>query len=220
MPKYNISSDPWVFRESLPAKTKGKTNVVLGLDLGTNCGYTYCHVNEGDLIVPEKLNMCIGQWDLSAGPYDSGALRFVRLRQFLSVLKPDFLAFEDVRYTPSEKLTKFNMHSIIARAATSCEFFGALKATVCTWAEENGVPCGSFPIGTIKRRATGKGNANKSDMIRSCNELFRTEFDPENYETAGFDNAADSAFVCLLALEHYAKGLSFDSIKETSDDGG
>ena len=217
MPKYNISSDPWVFRENLK-NLDDKTNLVLGLDLGTNCGYSYCYVKKGELIVPEKLDIHIGQWDLSAGPYDSGALRFVRLRQFLSVLKPNLIAFEDVRYTPSEKLTKFNMHSIIARAATSCEFFGALKATVCTWAEEYGVPSGSFPIGTIKRRATGKGNANKSDMIKACNEMFRTEFDSENYETAGFDNAADSAFVCLLALEQYAKGLSFD--KGTSNDNG
>ena len=215
MPKFNISRDPWVFRESVK-EPKPKSNLVLGLDLGTNCGYSYCIVQENELLVPDKLDMHIGQWDLSAGPYDSGALRFVRLRQFLSVLKPDLVAFEDVRYTPSEKLTKFNMHSIIARAATSCEFFGALKATVCTWSQENGVPCGSFPIGTIKRRATGKGNANKSDMIAACNEMFRTDFDTENYETAGFDNAADSAFVCLLALENYAKGLTFD--KEVSDD--
>jgi hypothetical protein len=215
MPKFNISSDPWVFRESVK-EPKPKSNLVLGLDLGTNCGYSYCIVQENELLVPDKLDMHIGQWDLSAGQYDSGALRFVRLRQFLSVLKPDLVAFEDVRYTPSEKLTKFNMHSIIARAATSCEFFGALKATVCTWSQENGVPCGSFPIGTIKRRATGKGNANKSDMIAACNEMFRTDFDTENYETAGFDNAADSAFVCLLALENYAKGLTFD--KEVSDD--
>lgn len=211
MPKYNVCSDPWVFKESLVKASEPKTNLVLGLDLGTNCGYSYAYVKDKELIVPEKLNMHIGQWDLSAGPYDSGALRFVRLRQFLSVLKPDLVAFEDVRYTPSEKLTKFNMHAILARAATSCEFFGALKATVSSWAEENGVSCGSFPIGTIKRRATGKGNANKSDMIKACNEMFRTEFDSENYETAGYDNAADSAFVCLLALENYAKGLTFSS---------
>lgn len=214
MPKYNVCSDPWVFRESLVKVPEPKTNLVLGLDLGTNCGYSYAYVKDKELIVPEKLNMHIGQWDLSAGPYDSGALRFVRLRQFLSVLKPDLIAFEDVRYTPSEKLTKFNMHAILARAATSCEFFGALKATVSSWAEENGVSCGSFPIGTIKRRATGKGNANKSDMIKACNEMFRTEFDSENYETAGYDNAADSAFVCLLALENYAKGLTFSNSED------
>ena len=214
MPKYNVCSDPWVFRESLVKVPEPKTNLVLGLDLGTNCGYSYAYVKDKELIVPEKLNMHIGQWDLSAGPYDSGALRFVRLRQFLSVLKPDLIAFADVRYTPSEKLTKFNMHAILARAATSCEFFGALKATVSSWAEENGVSCGSFPIGTIKRRATGKGNANKSDMIKACNEMFRTEFDSENYETAGYDNAADSAFVCLLALENYAKGLTFSNSED------
>jgi Holliday junction resolvasome RuvABC endonuclease subunit len=214
VPKYNVCSDPWVFRESLVKVPEPKTNLVLGLDLGTNCGYSYAYVKDKELIVPEKLNMHIGQWDLSAGPYDSGALRFVRLRQFLSVLKPDLIAFEDVRYTPSEKLTKFNMHAILARAATSCEFFGALKATVSSWAEENGVACGSFPIGTIKRRATGKGNANKSDMIKACNEMFRTEFDSENYETAGYDNAADSAFVCLLALENYAKGLTFSNSED------
>ena len=110
------------------------------------------------------------------------------------------------------------MHAILARAATSCEFFGALKSTVCAWAEENGIPSGSFPIGTIKRRATGKGNANKSDMIKACNDMFRTEFDSENYETAGYDNAADSSFVCLLALERYTKGLSF--VKDSEDDCG
>jgi len=114
VPKYNVCSDPWVFRESLVKVPEPKTNLVLGLDLGTNCGYSYAYVKDKELIVPEKLNMHIGQWDLSAGPYDSGALRFVRLRQFLSVLKPDLIAFEDVRYTPSEKLTKFNMHAILA----------------------------------------------------------------------------------------------------------
>lgn len=217
MGKYNMCGEPWVFKEFfLKPPTEPKTNIVLGLDLGTNCGYSYCYIKEKQLVAPENIEMHIGQWDLSAGSYDSGALRFVRLRQFLSILKPDIIAFEDVKYTPSEKLTKFNMHSILARAATSCEFFGALKSTVCTWAEENGIPCGSFPIGTIKKRATGKGNANKSDMIKACNEMFKTDYDPVNYESAGFDNAADSAFVCLLALENYAKGLSFAEPKGDS----
>lgn len=212
-----MCGEPWVFKEFfLKPPTEPKTNIVLGLDLGTNCGYSYCYIKEKQLVAPENIEMHIGQWDLSAGSYDSGALRFVRLRQFLSILKPDIIAFEDVKYTPSEKLTKFNMHSILARAATSCEFFGALKSTVCTWAEENGIPCGSFPIGTIKKRATGKGNANKSDMIKACNEMFKTDYDPVNYESAGFDNAADSAFVCLLALENYAKGLSFAEPKGDS----
>ena len=58
-----------------------------------------------------------------------------------------------------------------------------------------------------KRRATGRGNANKAAIIKACNSLFGTKFDPEKYESSGEDNIADSAFVCLLTCEEYAAGL-------------
>jgi Holliday junction resolvasome RuvABC endonuclease subunit len=136
----------------------------------------------------------MGQWDLSAGPYDSGAIRFVRLRQFLSAVKPDLVAFEDVKYTPSMKLNKVNAHAMVARAATAGELFGAFKSTVATWCEENGVPCTSFSIQHIKKRATSKGNANKEAMILACNREFGTEFEVESYESTGVDNVADAAW--------------------------
>lgn len=205
MAKHRIERDPWLFSERL--RRPARSNLVLGLDLGTNCGYAFTYMQDGQRLDPEKLTMHLGQFDLSAGPYDSGAIRFVRLRQFLSVMEPDLIAFEDVKYTPAEKPNRFNAGAIVARAATACEWFGALKATVCTWAEENGVPCTSFPIGTIKKRATGKGNANKGDMIRACNKLFGSDMDAEEYESAGYDNIADAAFVCLLTLEQYHTGL-------------
>lgn len=205
MAKHKIERDPWLFAERL--KRPAKSNLVLGLDLGTNCGYAFTYMQDGQRVDPEKLAMHLGQFDLSAGPYDSGAIRFVRLRQFLSLMEPDLIAFEDVKYTPAEKPNRFNAGAIVARAATACEWFGALKATVATWAEENGVPVTSFPIGTIKKRATGKGNANKGDMIRACNALFGSDMDSEEYENAGYDNIADAAFVCLLTLEQYSTGL-------------
>jgi Holliday junction resolvasome RuvABC endonuclease subunit len=205
MAKHRIERDPWVFAERL--KRPAKSNLVLGLDLGTNCGYAFTYMRDGQRLDPEKLAMNLGQFDLSAGPYDSGAIRFVRLRQFLSVMEPDLIAFEDVKYTPAEKPNRFNAGAIVARAATACEWFGALKATVATWAEENGVPVASFPIGVIKKRATGKGNANKSDIIKACNALFGSDMDHKDYENAGYDNIADAAFVCLLTLEHYHAGL-------------
>lgn len=205
MAKHKVERDPWLFAERI--KKPARSNLVLGLDLGTNCGYAFAHMLDGQRLDPEKLALSLGQFDLSAGQYDSGAIRFVRLRQFLSVLEPDLIAFEDVKYTPAETPTRFNARAIVARAATACEWFGGLKATVAAWAEENGVPCTSFPIGTIKKRATGKGNANKGDMIVACNELFGSDMDSKDYESAGYDNIADAAFVCLLALEHYSTGL-------------
>lgn len=205
MPKHKIERDPWLFADRL--KTPARANLVLGLDLGTSCGYCFAYMRDGQRLDPETLAMHLGQFDLSAGQYDSGAIRFVRLRQFLSVMEPDLIAFEDVKYTPAEKPNRFNAGAIVARAATACEWFGGLKATVAAWAEENGVPCTSFPIGTIKKRATGKGNANKADVIRACNALFGSDMDADDYEIAGYDNIADAAFVCLLALEQYSTGL-------------
>ena len=205
MPKHKIEHDPWLFAERI--RRPVKTNLVLGLDLGTNCGYAFAHMADGQRVDPAKIEMSLGQWDLSAGPFDSGAIRFVRLRQFLTLLDPDLVLFEDVKYTPPEKPNRFNANAIVARAAKPIEFFGALKATVATWCEENGVPCSSFPIGTIKKRATGKGNANKGDIIKACNELFGSDMDAKDYETAGYDNIADAAFVCLLGLESYARGM-------------
>jgi Holliday junction resolvasome RuvABC endonuclease subunit len=149
----------------------------------------------------------MGQWDLSAGPYDSGAIRFLRLRHFLHATRPDAVFYEDVKFDPPG-VSKMNAGAVLARVATASEFLGALKATVCTWCEEHAVPCTGFKIGTIKKRATGRGNANKEDMIRACNELFGSSLEVEGYESSGTDNIADSAFVCLLGLEQYADALS------------
>lgn len=207
MAKFNVERDPDVLKAKLGLRPP-KTSLVLGLDLGSTCGYSYAYHPLGQPVDPDKVVMHMGQLDLSAGAFDSGGIRFVRLRQFLTVLKPDLVAVEDVKYTPAEKPNRVNVHAIISRAATSMELFGGFKATVAAWCEENRVPCTSFPIGTIKRRATGKGNANKSDIIAACNALFGTEMDPDDYASAGYDNAADSAYVCLLAMETYGRGVT------------
>lgn len=192
-----------------------RSRLILGIDLGTNCGYAFHYYKPGDkpMVRPEHM----GQWDLSAGQYDSGAIRFVRLRQFLEFTQPDLVAFEDVKYTSPVMKGKFNTTAIVARAATAGELFGAFKATVCTWCEERGVPCTSFPISHIKKRATMKGNSNKEEVIKACNELFGAGLDPDTYEQTGADNVADAAFVCLMAQEGYGQGLEYP--KEEEADG-
>lgn len=186
------------------ARPVAPSHLILGLDLATNCGYAYTYWGPGakKIVRPEHM----GQWNLSAGPYDSGAIRFVRLRQFLSMLEPDLVAYEEVKNNPID-IGKVHPRVAIARAATAAELLGSFKSTVCTWCEENNVPCIGFPIGTIKKRATGKGNANKEGVIAAANALFGTEFGTEDYESTGVDNICDAAFVCLLAMEEYADGL-------------
>jgi hypothetical protein len=198
--------DPRLF-DPLRAERAAGQVLVLGLDLGTSTGATFAYHHPDRPVDLARTRLYAGQWNLEAGPYDSGAIRFVRLRQFLGLLRPDAVFFEMVRFTPAETITRYNAGAILARAATSCEFFGALKATVCTWCEENAVPCGSFSIQEIKKRVTGRGNANKADVIKGVNKLFGIDLDPEGYETTGADNVADSVAVCLLGLEQYGAGV-------------
>lgn len=204
--KQDMQRCPEAMGSKVESERPEKAKLILGLDLGTSCGYAYKFVTKDS---KEPSRVYAGQLDLSAGPYDSGAIRFVRLRQFLTYIKPDLLAFEDVRYTPPN--TGFqSVGAILARAATACEWFGALKATMATWCEERGIPSTGIPIGTIKKRATGKGNANKSDIISACNKEFEFDFDVEGYESSGVDNIADAVYVCSILAEQYGNGLQFD----------
>lgn len=207
MPKVNMASDPEAFAVQLE-RSDGPLRLALGLDLGSNCGYSWSYYRPGEPFVLGQYPFALGQWNLSAGPYDSGAIRFVKLRQFLAILKPDIVFYELVRNTPPrDGITKFNIGAIMARAITSAELLASFRAIVVSWAEEHNVPCTGLDIGAIKKRATGKGNAGKPDMIRACNETFGSDLDAESFETTGADNVADSAFVLLLGLEQLGQGV-------------
>jgi hypothetical protein len=207
LPKFQIQRDPRLFDESWQRNDDLGLKLALGLDLGSSCGYAFTYFQPGRPYEIGKYTLGLGQWDLSAGNYDSGAVRFVRLRQFLAVIRPDLVLFEDVRYTPAETPNRINAHAIVARSALPTEWFGALKATVGTWCEESDVPCQGVPIQHIKKRATGKGNANKEQVIKACNELFGANLEVEGYESSGVDNIADASFALLIGVEGYALGI-------------
>lgn len=204
MARYNVVRGSDLIELS---KRADDCKLVLGLDLGTFTGYAVAHYNPLKPKPIGQTQFICGQLDLGAGPYDSGAIRFVRLRHFLAALKPDAVFYEMVRNTPAEKATKYNVASLLARAMTAAQLFGAFQATVCAWCEEAGVPCTSFGIADIKRRATGKGNADKEAVIAAANAEFGLDLDPAGYETTGVDNVADASFCLLLGLEQYGAGL-------------
>ena len=65
-------------------------------------------------------------------------------------------------------------------------------ATLTAWAELRGIPYEGVPVGTIKRHATGKGNANKDVMMAAARARG---FSPAD------DNEADAIAILLWALE-------------------
>ena len=62
--------------------------------------------------------------------------------------------------------------------------------TLSAWCEHHGIPYEGVPVGTIKRFATGKGNADKAAMVAA---MKARGFNPAD------DNEADALALLLWA---------------------
>ena len=121
---------------------------LLAIDPGTNCGWAI-KKQTGDFVS--------GTWNLRGGRYEGGGMRFLRLEKFLNEVRAStpiqMVVFEEVR-----------RHL----GTDAAHIYGGIVATVCKWCEENKIPYLGIPVGTVKRNATGKGNANKEQMIAAA----------------------------------------------------
>ena len=72
----------------------------------------------------------------------------------------------------------------------AAQAFGGFLATLTAWCEHHQIPYQGVPVGTIKKHATGKGNASKVEVMTAVRALGHTPTD---------DNEADA-----LALLHWA----------------
>ena len=204
--KLAITKDPRVYEQNTPRTPQGHKRL-LGLDLASNCGATFCDIIPGLPVTGGQ--MIAGQWDLEVGKWDTQAIRLIRLKQFLSIAKPDLVFYEEVKFvgqSPAPGARRQNLTALVARAVSGAQVVHIMQGCLVTWCEERDIPCQHVPIGVLKKYATGRGNANKLDMIRACNEQFGTEFREE--EGTGDDNIADSMFLCAMAVANYSEGLA------------
>jgi len=170
----------------------------LGLDLGLNCGYAYALYSNKEkcwYMFPQA----IGVLDLSPTRYDVGFNCFVRLQELLSTIKPRLLFYEAIRFTPSFD-TDVTPNVVVRRVAAPFELLVSLQQTLLLYANDHGIPAIAIPTQVIKRVATGSGRAKKEQIVRRCNELFKTAF---TEDMVGMDNAADAAFVLYAGLQQY-----------------
>jgi crossover junction endodeoxyribonuclease RuvC len=146
---------------------------ILAVDLGTTTGF-----------VAGTLDHHVsGTWDLKPNRYDGGGMRFVRFRQklgeVLAAYKFEIVAYEEVR-----------RHL----GTDAAHVYGGLQAILTAFCEENSIPYEAVPVGTIKKYATGKGNAKKDAMIAAAVSW--------GYEVAD-DNEADAlALFRMKAVEY------------------
>lgn len=148
---------------------------ILALDLGRTMGWA--------LLTPER-SIHSGFEQFKPSRFESSGMALLRFRSWLNVMNQqicglDVCVFEEVR-----------RHKGTTAAHTYGEFLGQLK----TWADEQNkpIPYLGVPVGTIKKFATGKGNANKKMVIKAIQEKF------------GHPNVTDDNEADALALLHWA----------------
>ena len=147
---------------------------ILALDLATLTGWA----------VRDRRGIIIcGTQSFKPQRFEGGGMRFLRFQRWLNeLISPgrsanlvDFIVFEEVR-----------RHLGVDAAHVYGGFMAQLTATC----EQRNIPYEGVPVGTIKRHATGKGNASKGLVIAAMRALGH---DPSD------DNEADA-----LALLHWA----------------
>jgi len=139
--------------------------MLLALDLGTETGWA---LNTDPV--------SYGTWHNKQSRFEGGGMRFLRFRKTLTELH-DLQQFEDVYF---EEIRRH-------LGTDAAHVYGGMLAHLTAWCEERGIPYEGVPVGTIKRFATGTGNAPKDLMLAVARSWG---YEPKN------DNEADA--LCLL----------------------
>jgi Holliday junction resolvasome RuvABC endonuclease subunit len=148
------------------------TTTILALDLGTTTGWA---LRSSDGTINS------GSTSFRPQRFEGGGMRFLRFKRWLAELKDmtggiHALYFEEVRRHVS---------------TDAAHAYGGFLATLTAWCEHHQVPYQGVPVGTIKKHATGKGNASKDDVLSAMRALGHAPAD---------DNEADALALLRWAI--------------------
>jgi len=151
------------------------TTTILALDLGTTTGWALRgsdgHITSGsESFRPQR--------------FEGGGMRFLRFKRWLTEIKQscdeiDCLHFEEVRRHVS---------------TDAAHAYGGFLATLTAWCEHHQIPYQGVPVGTIKKHATGKGNASKDERAATARARGHAPAD---------DNEADAQALPHWAIEQH-----------------
>ena len=148
---------------------------ILALDLGTTTGWAL-RGSDG--------SVTSGSESFRPQRFEGGGMLFLRFKRWLTELKTvadgiDALHFEEVRRHVS---------------TDAAHAYGGFLATLTAWCEHHQIPYQGVPVGTIKKYATGKGNAGKDEVIAAMSVHGHTPSD---------DNEADALALLHWAIAHH-----------------
>ena len=164
---------------------------VLGLDLGTQTGACWnssekLFVESWQLATLKELKLAKKErFDRRKDPRILALYR--RLLYVRDNYKPDVVAFEDVQF---------------ASYTQQVQLWSSLRAMVWFVFREHFIDC--VPVGTLKKFATGKGDADKNAMIRFAKASVGTFNNPSTINFPD-DNAADAYWIWKWAGYTFAR---------------
>ena len=160
---------------ALPPSISLAHHAVLALDLGTTTGWALQSRDGG---------ITSGTITFKPTRFEGGGMRFLRFKRWLTEIKQsgeiNAVYFEEVR------------RHVGVDAAHA---YGGFLATLTAWCEHHQIPYQGVPVGTIKKHATGKGNASKDEMVASARARGHAPAD---------DNEADALALLHWAIEQHA----------------
>jgi len=122
----------------------------IGIDPGTKCGWA--------VLADDGTRIASGVWDMSSGRHEGGGMRYLRARRLMWELLNSRLGDVVVAY---EEVARH-------RGVAAAHVYGGIVAQVTAVCEERDVAYSGRPVGSVKKHATGKGNANKPAMIAAA----------------------------------------------------
>ena len=169
--------------------TQSPDNVasILALDLGSTTGWA---------VRNSRCRIVHGTAEFRSSRFEGGGMRYLRFGQWLA----DMLTLNAPKTGAQANLTGIGAvyFEEVRRhlGVDAAHVYGGLLATLTAWCEHHQIPYQGVPVGTIKRHATGKGNAGKAEVIAAMKALGHPVTD---------DNEADA-----LALLHWALAQGAD----------
>ena len=146
---------------------------IIAIDPGTKCGWCVRGNTTTDIVS--------GVWNLKGGRFEGGGMRFLRFRHYLEETircsRPAMIVYEEVR-----------RHM----GTDAAHIYGGIVGQLTSICEEQRIPYRAIPVGTIKKYATGKGNAGKTAMIEAAQKQW-PGFMPLD------DNEADARWIAECA---------------------
>ena len=150
---------------------------ILGIDPGTSCGWAVLSKGE---------HVASGVWDLKPRRHEGGGMRYLRLDAYLR---------EALSGVGAVYIEEVRRHA----GTSAAHVYGGILATVQKRCEAQGIPYASIPVGTVKKAATGRGNASKALMIAAAQKEWPTvEIEDDNH--------ADALWIALVGGQQWHAG--------------